>query len=335
MRSGVRILLGVALIAHGLANAVLPLRGADWIAPGSWSYPILLLYILAIIGFVKVGLGVLGVRPLAGDLTAMVLFAGLCSLIAQIALGHPDLWAGVVLSLLLPVFTVLFVAIEGERVVVRRRWLHAAGDAAGIAFFAWVALSVNLWPLMRTWGAAPHEWVLNLPGDDVRRQPAYELLHGVTINAPPSAVWPWLVQLGQDRAGFYSYDRLERLFGAKITNVFEVRPEWQTRQVGDRVYATQPGYLGGLLGERPGWAVDHVQPNRALVLDGWGAFVLVPDPHGRTRLLIRSTFSDDNMPAWAAALNMTAFELPHFIMQRRMMLNIKQLAEAGRAASST
>jgi hypothetical protein len=67
--------------------------------------------------------------------------------------------------------------------------------------------------------------------------------------------------------------------------------------------------------------------DRALVLKNWGAFVLVPQPDGRTRRLIRSTISNAHIPAWAAALNLAAFELPHFIMQRRMMLGIKTLSE--------
>lgn len=69
------------------------------------------------------------------------------------------------------------------------------------------------------------------------------------------------------------------------------------------------------------------EPNRVLVLRNGGAFVLVPQPDGQTRLLIRSTSSHDRIPAWAAALNLTLFELPHFIMQRRMLLGIKSLAE--------
>ena len=166
-----------------------------------------------------------------------------------------------------------------------------------------------------------------LPGDRMPRTPSFEILHGVTIDAPPSAVWPWLAQLGQDRAGFYSYDWLERAFGADVHNVRVIRPEWQSRNVGEHVFATQVGYLGGVFGERPGWTIEVFEPDRALVLRNWGAFVLVPQPGGRTRLLVRSTISHERIPVWAAALNLAAFELPHFIMQRRMLLGIKALAE--------
>lgn len=103
-------------------------------------------------------------------------------------------------------------------------------------------------------------------------------------------------------------------------------PEWQLRRVGDLVPATQAGYLGGVFGDRPGWTVA-VEPGHALVLTNWGAFVLNPEGDGRTRFLIRSTMSHPRIPAWAAALDLAAFQLPHFIMQRRMMLTIKALAE--------
>jgi hypothetical protein len=135
------------------------------------------------------------------------------------------------------------------------------------------------------------------------------------------------VQLGQDRAGFYSYDWLERTVGADVHNVREVRPEWQQREVGDFVPATQRGYLGSLFGEQPGWTVTMLEAEQAMVLEHWGAFVLLPTDDGRTRFIIRSTISHPRIPVWASALSFMTFELPHFIMQRRMMLTIKELAE--------
>jgi len=145
-----------------------------------------------------------------------------------------------------------------------------------------------------------------------------------------------LVQLGQDRAGFYSYDWLERAFGANVHNVAEIRPAWQRRQVGDFVRATQRGYLFGLFGTDPGWRVTALQEERAMVLEGWGAFVLRPTEDGRTRFIIRTRISNPSIPVWASALEFMAFELPHFVMERRMMLGIKALAErhAGQAASA-
>jgi hypothetical protein len=75
--------------------------------------------------------------------------------------------------------------------------------------------------------------------------------------------------------------------------------------------------------------VALVEPGRAMVLKYWGAFVLLPTENGGTRFIIRSTNSNPHIPVWASALNFLAFELPHFIMERRMMLTIKTLAEGG------
>jgi hypothetical protein len=283
---------------------------------------------LAIVGFVAAGLGVAGVRPLDRVSIPAVWVAALSALATHLRAASPDLWIGVTLSTLLPIVTTLFV-LTGPAV----RDLRAAtmwtriGSFAGVLFLAWIGFAAAAWPWHRAWGTTPQEWQMPLPGDHTPRAPQLEILHAVTIEAPPSAVWPWLAQLGQDRGGFYSYDWLERAFGADVHNVTEIRPEWQSRVVGERVYATEAGYMGGLFGERPGWTIEVFEPDRALVLKNWGAFVLVPHPGGQTRLLVRSTISHERIPAWAAALNFTAFELPHFIMQRRMLLGIKALAE--------
>ena len=197
-------------------------------------------------------------------------------------------------------------------------------------FCSYVAAAAISLPWHRNWGVTDVERAAALPGDQSPRTPQLEIMHGVSIDAPPEAVWPWLVQIGQDRAGFYSYDWLERCFGADIHNVNEIRPEWQHRAAGDFVRATQPDYLGGIFGRDLGWFIAEVQPQRALVLHYWGAFVLEPDRRGGTRLLVRSTVSSPSIPAWAAALSFTTFEFPHFIMEQRMLRGIKERAEAAR-----
>jgi hypothetical protein len=166
-----------------------------------------------------------------------------------------------------------------------------------------------------------------LPGDPPARDRAVEIQHAVTIDAPPDEVWAWLVQLGQDRAGFYSYDWLERAAGADVHNVLDIRDEWQSLHEGDLVRAAPRGYLQSLFPDGPGWTVKYVAPGRALVLENWGAFVLAPTASGETRFIIRSTISSRRIPVWASVLNLVTFQLPHFIMQRRMMLTIKALAE--------
>lgn len=328
MRAGLlRLVLGAALLTHGVGNAVLQLRGVDAATPDRVGWAWAALCVTAIVGFAMAGLGVLGVRPLRPLTLPAAILGGMAALAGVLSLGDADLWPGALLSVLLPVATGLW-SRRRDAVARHRRWTRALGDAAGLAVLGWLAASAILWPWHRAWGATPAEWRAALPGDRSPRLAGHEILHAVTIDAPPAAVWRWLVQLGQDRAGFYSYERLERLVGADIHNVREIRPEWQHRRAGDTVYATQRGYLGGLFGERPGWTVDLVEPDRALVLRYWGAFVLEPAAGGRTRFLIRSTISNPEIPVWAAALNFASFQLPHFIMQRRMMLEIKALAES-------
>ena len=325
-RSTTGILLGTVLILHGLANAVLPLRGIDGAEPGRWIPTIALLYASAIVGFAAAGLGVLRVRPLDRFVIPAVWLAALCATAAQLRSPYADLWAGVALNAVLPVLTTWF-AITAPAVDRQTTNWTRVGSAVGLLLLTWIGVSAASWPWHRGWGTTPQEWQMSLPGDRTPRTPHLEILHAITIEAPPPAVWPWLAQLGQDRAGFYSYDWLERAFGANVHNVSVIRPEWQSRNVGEQVYAVDAGYMGGLFGERPGWTIEVFEPDRALVLKNWGAFVLVPQPDGNTRLLIRSTISHERIPAWAAALNLTLFELPHFIMQRRMLVGIKTLAE--------
>lgn len=330
MSLGMARVLGWLVIAHGLSHAVLPLRGSlapaiqisDWMPLG--------LYAIGMIGFVAAGLGLLGMRPLDRAISPLLVLASGLSLVAIVRFADPTLWFGAACDV---VFLVVglwrayggWPAHPGHG----RAW-HAAGLAAGAALLLYVAASAFLYPWHRTWGSTRDEIAMSLPGDPSPRVPALEIQHAVTINASPRAVWPWLVQLGQDRAGFYSYDWLERAFGADVRNVQEVRDEWQSRQVGDFVRATQPNYLGGIFGSQLGWTVKAVEPERALVLEDWGAFVLLPTPDGKTRFIIRSTISNPRIPVWASTLNLMTFELPHYIMQRRMMLTIKTLAERPR-----
>jgi len=328
LKAGVRPAFGLLVIAHGLAHAVLPLRG--WMAPERFSRDAMqmMLYSVAVLGFTMAGLGILNVRPLVAVTRPALVLASAYSLIALFVVGSADLSWGAVLdvALLLTGLTGGFRYLP-EPAASQRTVRRALGTALGTAIVIYAAVAVVLWPIHRSWGSSPDEHTWALPGDASGRNPALELQHAVTIDAPPEQVWPYLVQLGQDRAGFYSYDWLERAVGVRIQNVNEVRPEWQTRKAGDRVRATQTDYLGGMLGTDLGWTVTDVQPNRALVLEHWGAFVLVPTEDDKTRFIIRTRVGDPKTPVWAAPLDMIAFELPHFIMERKMMLRIKALAE--------
>jgi hypothetical protein len=322
-----RPLVGLAVVAHAWAHTVLPLRGLFAPETLAENFMPLICYGIALLGFSAAGVGILGVWPFTRAYRQLLVIAAAYSLVSLEILGHGNLWWGGMIDVVL-----LIVGVSGilDRLPapapttggVRR----ALRTATAVAFLAYTGTAV-MWPVYRTWGSTAAEYALALPGDDSGRRAALEIQRAVTVNAPARAVWPWLVQLGQDRAGFYSYDWLERAFGVDVHNVTEIRPEWQQRAVGDLVRATQPGYLGGLFASPLGWSVEAIVPERALVLEHWGTFALVSDG-ATTRFIIRTPIGHENTPVWAAVLDMATFQLPHFIMERRMMLRIKTLAES-------
>jgi hypothetical protein len=205
--------------------------------------------------------------------------------------------------------------------------LAAVGGIGALAagyFFA-----VRPWHLR--WGATDKELIETLPGDEVKPDAGIQVTHAITINAPAAAVWKWLVQIGQDRGGFYSYDWLENVFGLQIHNTDEIKPEWQELKVGDFVRSAHKGWLGGRFDDTAGWFVVTFEPNRALVLrdeieKGSWAFVLKQIGENQTRLIVRIR-GDEATSFGRKILNLSVFEPAHFIMERKMLLTLKQRAE--------
>lgn len=104
-----------------------------------------------------------------------------------------------------------------------------------------------------------------LPGDELVENPKLNLTQAITIQAPVSQVWPWLVQIGQNRGGFYSYTWLENLVGCQMRNAERVVPEWQDLKGGDVVW---------LYPEAPPLRVLAVEHKRAIVLEKSWTFFL-------------------------------------------------------------
>lgn len=190
----------------------------------------------------------------------------------------------------------------------RRPPVSAAATGVAVAVYAWW-----LRPWMLGWGSTAEEQGRALPGDELIPDPASQSTRAVTIDAPVAGVWPWLAQLGQDRGGFYSYTWLENLAGCRMRNADSIHPEWQHRAVGDTV----------LLHPASGLTVTRFEPGRMLALEGWGAFVVEPAGEGHTRLLARAR-TPRSLAKRAMGL---LVEIPHFIMERRMLLGIKERAE--------
>lgn len=180
-----------------------------------------------------------------------------------------------------------------------------------------------------TWGTASGEMDAELPGDDLLPGAAVVATRAIDIAAAPRVVWPWLVQLGYGRGGFYSYDALERLVGLDITSADTVVEQWQHLQVGDAVW----------LADGVGLRVAALEPERHLVLRGDGdlpganaapydftwAFVLRPAGTG-TRLLVRERYQPHG-PGSRALVE--AVQPVSFLMTQRMLRGIRERAERG------
>jgi hypothetical protein len=184
-------------------------------------------------------------------------------------------------------------------------------SVAGVALTAIYFRFVRPWHLR--WGTESDEDSVPLPGDEFLPEAGTDLIHGVTIDAPAEAVWPWLAQIGQDRGGMYSYEWLENLAGCEMRNAETIHPEWQHREIGEVVYLHPSG----------GLEVTVFEPGRAIGLRNWGTMVLVPQGATRTRLLVRGRIPRGLFAAGYAML----MEIPHFVMERRMLVGIKERAE--------
>lgn len=191
-------------------------------------------------------------------------------------------------------------------------------------------------PAILRWGAMDDELEMPLPGDALVPEPRGESTRSITIDVPPKTVWPWLVQMGQGRAGLYSYDWLENMMGLEIHSANEIIPEYQELQVGDIIRLVPEGNEPDLHFE-----VALLEPERALVLRTPGskeesyaagmpfatwAFILQPLSGQRTRLLVRFRTDFNPNPA-GYIVNKYALEPVQFLMEQKMMQGIKERAE--------
>jgi hypothetical protein len=169
------------------------------------------------------------------------------------------------------------------------------------------------------WGAARQEVSARLTGDDLLEDADVVTTRGITIHAPPSAIWPWLVQMGVGRAGAYTYDRIERLLGVDIQNIDQIVPEFQDLKLGD-VLPMQPN--------KPGMRVEVLDRERAMSVrseDGmwvWSFILLEQD--GATRLISRNRI---RLNGRVQRVGMPAMELGSLVMERKMLRTIRTRAE--------
>ena len=183
----------------------------------------------------------------------------------------------------------------------------------------------------RNWGTTKDECETALPGDELVEQPVVQTTEGVWIEAPAADVWPWLVQMGQDRGGLYSYEKLENLVGMKHRNADRIHPEWQQLAVGDVVRVLPRGWMG--LREGVGLPVAQLIEGQSIVLrlqppdvpvDGVWSFHVMPRWEDRCRLLVRTRL---RMRVPGEAIGAEAAGPAMSLMTRGMLLGIKRRVE--------
>jgi len=192
----------------------------------------------------------------------------------------------------------------------------------------------QLRPRHLRFGATHEEVQRPLPGDDLIKDAKVQATRAITIDARPDDVWPWIIQIGQDRGGFYTYDWLENFFALGIHSTDRIIHEWQHREIGDFV-------SGGAWGHA-GWYVMEVRPPHVLVLQAgdertgrpaqadeppMGTFswaFVTEERDGQTRLLVRARYG---YTRWVARPIVEFAEIADFIMTQRMLRGIKNRGE--------
>ncbi len=217
--------------------------------------------------------------------------------------------------------------------------IHFARRAVTIFGAVAAAYALLVRRKLTRWGATDDELNSDYPGVDVVPNGVRAATMAVTIDAPPSEVWPWLLQMGYDRAGWYSWDRLDNGGRRSAT---ELHPEWQHLAVGGYMKAWSPD------GPVDAWRVAVLEPRRFLGLQGlsdlrgrvldpalrrpgayteglWG-FRLDELPGDRTRLVVSGYQA--LRPRWLERIfNYWIYPLLHWPMQIRQFANLKRNVE--------
>lgn len=183
-------------------------------------------------------------------------------------------------------------------------------------------------PWHMRWGATAAELAMPLPGDPFIPPTTVISTRAITIHAPAAQVWAWVVQLGQNHGGFYSYDWLENLFAAQMHNAEQIVPAWQQPQVGDPVT---------MMANPPPMSVAEIvliEPVRVMVLKGGWTFFLQPVDDQTTRFIVRYASFPVKGDLSAALYYYPIFEPAHFVMEAGMMMGIKQRAERAARAQA-
>jgi hypothetical protein len=181
---------------------------------------------------------------------------------------------------------------------------------------------ILLTPAMDRWGATPAEIAATFAGDELVAHPTSFVNRAVTIQAGPQMIYPWIVQLGADKGGFYSYTWIEKMLMTPMVNAGQLNPQWQDLKIGDPVRMRANAELP------PPYIVAQIEKERAIVMghqekgqwvDLW-QFIMLPVDKDTTRLVLRTR----------TMMTGGIWSIIHpgvFLMERGMLLSIKRRAE--------
>jgi hypothetical protein len=180
-------------------------------------------------------------------------------------------------------------------------------------------LVIRPWHL--TWGATDEEVRRPMPGDGIHANPSFNGTRAVTVEAGPEHIWPWLVQMGYRRAGFYSYDRLDN---DGIPSADRIISEYQSLKVGDRVPMAASAYAE-VLEMDPPYSMLWVFQGKGQWENATWAWGLYEEDAGQTRLVSRLRVSYK----WArpSIVPMLITDVVELVMMRECLLGIKRRAE--------
>jgi len=329
------LLIGVPwTVWHGLAD-----YWGGAMNYGGWYLPHILLWLVALTAYRVLMTRIYQqTHSLSLAMLLHASFTGSQGLLGPLSLSPAGdvLWYGMFAGALWLVVLALALASRGRTLPAnqpvghtpQRRPLPARWALAGFLALWGMYLGV-IHPWLMNWGATPQEQQQALPGDELATGPVTYFTRAITIDAPPAAVWPWIVQMGQDRAGFYSNTWLENMTGSNIHNAGTIHPEWQQRALGDVVPLARPDLLFGV--GSAGHADIFVLDRPRVIGNIPARFVLEPLGGGRTRLLVREAIQADaglrTAGTGPAATRVTIWDPMHFVMVQRMLRGIQERAE--------
>lgn len=179
------------------------------------------------------------------------------------------------------------------------------------------------------WGATDAEVAGPMPGDELVPKASFDATRAITIDAPPETVWPWIVQMGYRRAGFYTYALLDNAGYDSADTILE---EYQHPEVGDWMP------MASKVSETTAFRVAAFETFKWLLWskpDSTWSWTLTPLPGGRTRLVTRLKQRYQWESPGMAVFTLVLLEMGDFPMMRRMLPGIKERAERPAAERGT